>query len=118
MKMNMGSTWSDLSPSQRLVVLVFGLRNTLPVIKDENAVWDVVSYNVLPKEAIVLELRCGKIPCDLSNRRNYSTLKEVGAELRLSSERIRQIEAKALRKLRHPSRSRILRELIGKEVKR
>lgn len=40
------------------------------------------------------------------------TLEAIGNELKVSGNRIRQIEAKALRKLRHPSRSRQLRELL------
>jgi RNA polymerase primary sigma factor len=40
------------------------------------------------------------------------TLEEVGQQFSVTRERIRQIEAKALRKLKHPSRSRILRTLL------
>ena len=40
------------------------------------------------------------------------TLEEVGKEFDVTRERIRQIEAKALRKLRHPSRSRKLRDYL------
>ena len=40
------------------------------------------------------------------------TLEEVGKEFNVTRERIRQIEAKALRKLRHPSRSRILKDYL------
>ena len=40
------------------------------------------------------------------------TLEEVGQEFRVTGERIRQIEAKALRKLRHPTRSKKLRDFI------
>ena len=40
------------------------------------------------------------------------TLEEVGLEFRITRERVRQIEAKALRKLRHPSRSRKLRDYL------
>ena len=41
------------------------------------------------------------------------TLEEVGREFKVTRERIRQIEAKALRKLRHPSRSKKLRDYMG-----
>ncbi|MGE3913079.1 MAG: RNA polymerase sigma factor RpoD/SigA [Chloroflexota bacterium] len=57
-----------------------------------------------PRERRVVELRFG-----LDGDRLY-TLSEIGAELGVTRERIRQIETKALRKLRHPSRSRLLRE--------
>ena len=40
------------------------------------------------------------------------TLEEVGREFNVTRERIRQIEAKALRKLRHPSRSRKLKDYL------
>lgn len=40
------------------------------------------------------------------------TLEEVGQHFRVTRERIRQIEAKALRKLSHPTRSRKLRDLL------
>jgi RNA polymerase primary sigma factor len=43
---------------------------------------------------------------------NEHTLEEVGQQFRVTRERIRQIEAKALRKLQHPSRSRKLRSFL------
>ena len=55
-----------------------------------------------PREATVLKLRYG-----LEDGRAY-TLEEVGSKLEVTRERIRQIEAKALRKLRHPSRRKFL----------
>jgi len=58
-----------------------------------------------PRERRVVELRFG-----LESDKLY-TLSEIGAELGVTRERIRQIETKALRKLRHPSRSRRLREM-------
>ena len=59
-----------------------------------------------PREKKVLELRFGIV--DGRTR----TLEEVGKEFNVTRERIRQIEAKALRKLRHPSRSRKLKDSI------
>ncbi|MCX8083969.1 MAG: RNA polymerase sigma factor RpoD [Calditerrivibrio sp.] len=56
-----------------------------------------------PREASVLRLRFG-IDCASDH-----TLEEVGKKFNVTRERIRQIEAKALRKLRHPTRSRILK---------
>ncbi|MBW8012322.1 MAG: sigma-70 family RNA polymerase sigma factor [Chloroflexi bacterium] len=59
-----------------------------------------------PREARILRLRFG-----LENGTTY-TLEEVGEKFGLTRERIRQIEGKALRRLRHPMRSRQLREYL------
>ena len=66
---------------------------------------DVLS-TLTPREKKVLELRFG-----LEDGRNR-TLEEVGKEFNVTRERIRQIEAKALRKLRHPSRSKRLKDFL------
>ena len=58
------------------------------------------------RERRVIELRFG-----LSDGRSR-TLEEVGEEFHVTRERVRQIEAKALRKLRHPSRSRKLKDYL------
>ena len=60
-----------------------------------------------PREARILRLRFG-----LHNGRSY-TLEEVGQKFGLTRERIRQIEGKALRRLRHPRRSRQLRDYLS-----
>jgi RNA polymerase primary sigma factor len=89
-------------------------------IEDEGsaAPTDAVSYTMLkeqmlgvldtltPREEKVLRLRYG---IDDGRPR---TLEEVGKEFNVTRERIRQIEAKALRKLRHPSRSKKLKEYL------
>ena len=86
---------------------------------DSPAPHDAASYTLLkeqleevmntltPREAKVLKLRFG-----LEDGK-ARTLEEVGKEFDVTRERIRQIEAKALRKLRHPSRSKKLRDYMG-----
>ena len=65
-----------------------------------------VLHTLTPREESVLKLRFG-LDAGCPN-----TLEEVGAEFNITRERIRQIEAKALRKLRHPSRSRKLKDYL------
>jgi len=86
---------------------------------DSPAPHDAASYTLLkeqleevmntltPREAKVLKLRFG-----LEDGR-ARTLEEVGREFMVTRERIRQIEAKALRKLRHPSRSKKLKDYMN-----
>ena len=86
---------------------------------DSPAPQDSVAYTLLreqleevmntltPREAKVLKLRFG-----LEDGK-ARTLEEVGKEFMVTRERIRQIEAKALRKLRHPSRSKKLRDYMN-----
>ena len=67
---------------------------------------DDVLYTLSDREARVLQLRFG-----LEDGRSR-TLEEVGHDFGVTRERIRQIESKALRKLRHPSRSKKLRDFL------
>ena len=67
---------------------------------------DDVLFTLSDREARVLQLRFG-----LEDGRSR-TLEEVGRDFGVTRERIRQIEAKALRKLRHPSRSKKLRDFL------
>ena len=66
-----------------------------------------VLSTLTPREEKVLRLRFG-----IEDGRTR-TLEEVGKEFNVTRERIRQIEAKALRKLRHPSRSKKLRDFLN-----
>jgi RNA polymerase primary sigma factor len=65
-----------------------------------------VLASLTPREERVLRMRFG-----IATNTDH-TLEEVGQQFSVTRERIRQIEAKALRKLRHPSRSRILRSFL------
>lgn len=67
---------------------------------------NVLSF-LTERERAVIEMRFG-----LSDGKDH-TLEEVGREFGVTRERIRQIEAKALRKLRHPSRSKALRDYLS-----
>ena len=69
--------------------------------------WLRLVKNLTPREEKVLKLRFG-----IEDGRTR-TLEEVGKEFNVTRERIRQIEAKALRKLRHPSRSKKLKDFLN-----
>ena len=68
---------------------------------------EVLLDSLSPREAQILRLRFG-----LANGRSH-TLEEVGEQFGLTRERIRQIEGRALRRLRHPRRSRHLRDYVS-----
>ena len=65
-----------------------------------------VLKSLTPREERVIALRFG-----LEDGRAW-TLEELGREFNVTRERVRQIEAKALRKLRHPSRAKRLRDYL------
>lgn len=65
--------------------------------------------SLTPREAQVLSLRFGL------GKEDEHSLEEVGEKFKVNRERIRQIEARALRHMRHPSRSEKLRTLLGDE---
>ncbi len=67
---------------------------------------DMVQQTLTPREKRVLRMRFG------IGEGSDHTLDEVGQGLQITRERIRQIEAKALRKLRHPTRSQLLKSFI------
>ena len=65
-----------------------------------------VLSTLTPREEKVLRMRFG------IGEKSDHTLEEVGQDFAVTRERIRQIEAKALRKLRHPSRSKKLKSFV------
>jgi RNA polymerase primary sigma factor len=87
----------ETSPSPAQVTYLNLLRERL----------DEALATLSPREARILRLRFG-----LGHERAY-TLEEVGRKFGLTRERIRQIEGKALRRLRRPTMARLLREYLG-----
>ena len=83
-------------------------RATIEGLKEATA---EILASLTPREAKVLRMRFG------INMNTDHTLEEVGKQFDVTRERIRQIEAKALRKLRHPTRSEQLRSFIDQEEK-
>ena len=62
--------------------------------------------SLTPREDKILRMRFG-----IGEKKNY-TLEEVGQDFGITRERIRQIEEKALRRLRHPTRARQLKDFV------
>ena len=92
--MRMVRAWSAISPSDEAINLN---------LKEQIA---SVLKTLTPREEKIIKMRFG-----LEDGSEH-TLEEVGQSFAVTRERIRQIEAKALRKLRHPSRSRKLRAFL------
>ena len=81
----------------------------LKLLDDSKAMIDEVLLTLTPREQRIIQLRFGLE--DGTGR----TLEQVGSEFNVTRERIRQIEAKALRRLRHPSRSRKLKDMLDSD---
>jgi RNA polymerase primary sigma factor len=77
------------------------------VVSNLREITDEVLATLTPREEKVIKMRFG-----LGPNGSEHTLEEVGQHFAVTRERIRQIEAKALRKLRHPSRSRKLKAFL------
>ncbi|MBA3441358.1 MAG: RNA polymerase sigma factor RpoD [Pyrinomonadaceae bacterium] len=77
------------------------------VASNLRAITDEVLQTLSPREEKVIKMRFG-----LNSIGQEHTLEEVGQTFSVTRERIRQIEAKALRKLRHPARARLLKAFI------
>ena len=88
------------SPTPNRILMTFSSRG-VSVFKTES-----VLKTLTPREERVIKMRFGV------GDGSEHTLEEVGQNFAVTRERIRQIEAKALRKLRHPSRSRKLRAFL------
>lgn len=83
---------------------------TAAILGDLKEVTTKMLSHLTAREERVLRMRFG------IGTNNESTLEEVGKKFRVTRERIRQIESKALRKLRHPTRSRDLRSFLDTEI--
>ena len=108
----MAETKTNLSPEERLLIAVFGEakgsyppRNEVDGVTLKEAVSLMLS-ELTPRERRVLHLRFGFGGIEAL------TLKEVGGMFGVTRERIRQIEGKALRKLKHPTRTRRLKPYL------
>jgi RNA polymerase primary sigma factor len=95
------SRFQDFLPDKNAVKPEDGAAASMLGIELEDALGSLT-----PRERRVIQLRFGLIDG------HQRTLEEVGKRFGVTRERIRQIEAKALRKLRHPSRSKRLREFV------
>lgn len=68
---------------------------------------EILDKNLLEKEKLIIRMRYGLAPYE------PMTLEDVGKHFNITRERVRQIEAKALRKIKHPSKSGILKNFYN-----
>ena len=81
-----------------------GLTSHIKTMMDNKNLFLQISLNISERERSILLLRYGLID------NTEFTLEQIGNHYGVTRERIRQIEAKALRKMRHPSKSRCLKD--------
>lgn len=114
MKLKKNTTYRELGKEELQKCLqssarsLIGLEYSEQEAEEQQAeeIIDGMVDSLTPKEARLLRLRFGLGGVD------EHTLEQVAEKFKLSRERVRQIEARALRKMRHPSRSEILKELL------
>jgi len=111
----------DWSPAQKLFVAVLPHWDRYydePPEVDEEVIWQVVTSVLETREVMVLETRFGRRYGRSLTLEDTSKLipRHGGGKGGISRERVRSIEAKALRKLRHPKRSRPLKEAATPET--
>ncbi len=112
MTMELASNKRTLLMREAEVKMLASTHNTTPMLEeivDQDKVKKLIMEKLemlTPREQKVLKMRFGLDGCQ------ESTLEEVGRQFDVTRDRIRQIEAKALRKLRHPSRTEDLKEYL------
>ena len=107
MVMFVGIATLDIQVTLRVLNRLFLVKRSVTLVSlIELYLMENVLDTLSPRERDVLRLRYG-----LDDGR-MKTLEEIGQIFNVTRERIRQIEAKALRKLRHPNRNSILKEYI------
>ena len=86
-----------------------------PFAQDDTHLINDMLSTLTPREEVVLRMRFG---LEIPGREDYEprthTQKEVGIEFNVSANRICQIEAKAIRRCRHPSRARKIRHIMDR----
>lgn len=109
--------YKELEPPEIMYLTDAAKAKLLPIVSDEDMIQevdrkllreniDIILNELKPRESLVLTLRFG-LDDGVSR-----TLEEVAQSLGVTRERVRQIEAKTLRLLRHPSRSRRLKDYL------
>lgn len=114
MKLKKNTTYRELGKEELQKCLqssarsLIGLEYSEQEAEEQEAeeIIDGMVDSLTPREARLLRLRFGLGGVD------EHTLEQVAEKFKLTRERVRQIEARALRKMRHPSRSKILQELL------
>lgn len=102
----------EMDPWEKLFRVVFGINKSEPIelpVDIEESIQYVMNQCLTDREQKILNARFGLIE-EFDGDPTPMILEDVGEKMSVSRNRIRQIEAKAIRKLRYPSRAKILRD--------
>lgn len=106
----------EMDPWEKLFRAVFGINKSEPIelpVDIKESTQYAMNQCLTDREQKILNVRFGLID-EFNGDPTPMTLEEVGEKFGVTRHRIRQIEAKAIRKLRHPSRAKILRDGLSK----